>query len=64
MNQRGFGLLAMCGFCTFLGLCLLTSVYYCHKLIEPTYYHSIDHHVNSNSNMHRMYNDYSDVNGI
>lgn len=32
MSRRGFGLLAMLAFCSFLGICLCVSAYYCYQL--------------------------------
>lgn len=57
MNNKGWGLTAMLGFCCFLGICLLTSYYY---------YNKVNSYSNNNSKMelengYKMTNDYSSI---
>lgn len=60
MNRRGFGLLAMLGFCCFLGICLCTSAYYYYQLVDGTSITYTTKKTSKNSS-YRMKNDYSDV---
>ena len=62
MNQRGFGLLVMFGFCAFLGLCLCVSIYYYHELIKLPHYDNGDVEVHIQKCSYCMYNDYRAVN--
>ncbi len=61
MDRRGFGLLAMLGFCCFLGLCLCTSAFYYHQLLDGTSITYTTSKKTVKSSTYRMKNDYSDV---
>ncbi len=61
--KHGFGLLAMLGFCCFLGLCLLTSTFYFHQLTGEKINFTIFKE-NSTTNSYRMKNDYSGVSNL
>lgn len=61
MNQRGFGVIAMLGFCCFLGICLLTSAYYYKKLMNNANNYYVVRSVSTSKVPYRMENDYSAV---
>ncbi len=61
MNRCGFGLLAMLGVCCFLGLCLCTSLFYYHQLVDGTSITYTTSKKTVKSSTYRMKNDYSDV---
>lgn len=58
MKSRGFGLLAMLGFCCFLGLCITISVIGYQEIINGNSYHKT---TMGETTHYRMVNDYSAV---